>query len=79
MRKKLKIILKEYENDKFKQENSCILDFGDSKIVRKFLFLTLSPILLYLNLLYCFFYFLKYFFEFILKAKNKLISIFNKK
>ena len=77
MKKKLKIITKFYKNGKLKKENCYILQ-TESLMMRIFFFLTLSPILIYLNLLYCFFCFLKYFFEFILKAKNKLISIFNK-
>ena len=84
MKKKIKIITKFYKNGKLQEENCYILQ-NESLMMRIFFFLTLSPILIYLNLLYCFFYllycffcFLKYFFEFILKAKNKLISIFNK-
>ncbi len=74
----LKIITKFYKNGKLQKEDCYTFRPNKSLMMRIFFFLILSPILIYLDLLYCFFCFLKYFFEFILKAKNKLISIFKK-
>ena len=78
MKKKIKIITKFYKNGKLQIEDRYTFR-SESLMMRIIFFLILSPISIYLNLLHCFFYFLKYFFEFILKAENKLISIFNKK
>jgi len=78
MKKKLKIIVEIYKNDNLQRKDSFSFQ-SKSLMTRIFIFLILSPIFLYLNLLHCFICFLNYFLEFISKAKNKLLSIFNKK
>jgi hypothetical protein len=78
MKKKLKIIVEIYKNDNLQRKDSFSFQ-TESLMMRIFFFLILSPIFLYLNLLHCFMCFLNYFLEFISKAKNKLLSIFNKK
>ena len=75
MKRKLKIILKQYENDKLKQKNLFIFENSQKIWESLFFFLFFLPIRIYVFCVLSLFYF----FSFILKAKNKLISIFKKK
>lgn len=73
MKKKLKISIKKYENNKLiYQEHSCFEFNGITEIIMKFFF---SPIVIYISVLQLFLNFVL----FILKTIDKLISIFNKK